>query len=204
MDWTKLADDQTIQKTANSLKERGFEVMIVETGEEAKQKALEIIPQKAEVMVMTSLTLEKTGIAKEIDESGNYESVRKRIMSINDEKERALARKKHAMSPEWAIGSVHAITQDGQVMVASGSGSQLPAYAFGASKVVWVVSTKKLVKNLEDGMKRIYEYSLPLESERINKLYNMTRGSSVNKVLLIEHEWPGRINIILVKEDIGF
>jgi acyl-CoA hydrolase len=204
MEWTKLADNEMIRKTVDSLKGRGFDVTIAENGEEAKKKVLEIIPQKAEVMVMTSITLEKTGIAKEIDESGNYDSVRKRIISIKDEKERALARKKHAMNPDWAVGSVHAITEDGQVMVASGSGSQLPAYAFGASNVVWVVSTKKLVKSLEQGMERIYEYSLPLESERINKLYGMTRGSSVNKILLLEHEWPGRIRIILVKEDFGY
>ena len=203
MDWTKLADDNTIEKTAEALNKNGFETIIVETKEEAKNKALELIPKGSEVMEMTSMTLQDTGILKAIEESGEYNSLRKKQLAINDEKERREFRK-HNLGPQYAIGSVHAITQDGKALIASGSGSQLPAYAFGADNVIWVVSTQKIVKNLDDGIKRIYEHSLPLESERINKLYNMTSGSSVSKILIYNKERAGRIKIILVKEKLGF
>jgi hypothetical protein len=202
MDWTKLADDKTIEKTAEALKQRGFEVTIVENSGEAKAKALGLIPKKAQVMAMTSITLQETGILKEVDESGEYDSVRKKIMEITDEKERTEFRK-HALSPDYAIGSVQAITQDGQLLMASASGSQLPAYVYGAAHVIWVVGTQKIVNNVDEGIKRIYEQALPNESERVKKVYGMPH-SSVNKIVIYERDKPGRITIILVKEKLGF
>ncbi len=202
MDWTQLADDATIGKTVNALKERGFEVIMVHNGAEAKAKALELVPKNAQVMDMTSITLRETGIAKEIQEGGEYDSVRKKIMAMTDEKERNAFRK-NVLSPEYAIGSVQAITEDGQVVMASATGSQLPAYIYGAAHVIWVVSTQKIVKNLDEALKRVYEQALPLESERVKKEYGMSH-SSVNKVLIYERERPGRVKIILVKEKLGF
>lgn len=101
------------------------------------------------------------------------------------------------------MGSVHAVTQDGHILIASNSGSQLPAYAYSAAHVIWVVGTQKIVKNIEEGMKRIYEYCLPLEDARAQKAYGV--GSAVNKLLIVNVEKvPGRITIILVKEKLGF
>ncbi len=202
MDWTKLADDDTIEKTAKALKERGFDAIIVGNGEEAKRRALEMIPKKAEVMNATSITLEELGIVKEIEESGEYDSVRKKIKSVSDENERNEMRKR-TMSPEYVIGSVHAVTEDGQVIIASASGSQIPPYVFGAKNVIWVVGTQKIVKNLDDALKRVYEHALPLESERVHKVYGMPH-SSVSKILIYERERPGRVRLIFVKERLGF
>ena len=202
MDWTKLADDSTLEKTSNALKKRGFEVMITNNREEAKRKVLELIPKRAEVMHMTSRTLSDIGIAQHIDESGDFESLKKRILAIEDKSEREAFRKK-TLSPDYAIGSVHAITEDGQVLVASGTGSQLPAYVYGANNVIWVVGTQKVVKDLDSAFRRIYEHSLVLESERIRKEYGAP-GSSVSKILLFEKERPGRIKLIFIKEALGF
>ena len=106
-------------------------------------------------------------------------------------------------APEWVVGSVHAVTEEGAVLIASASGSQLPAYAFGSSHVIWVVGAQKLVKNFDEGIKRLYEYSFPLEDERARKVYGM--GSGVNKILVINKEWmEGRITMIIVKEKLGF
>ncbi len=99
---------------------------------------------------------------------------------------------------------MHAVTEDGKVLIASNSGSQLPAYAYGSGHVIWVVGAQKIVKNLDEGIKRIYEHSLPLESERARKAYGVP-GSAVNKLLIINKEIiPGRITMILTKEKLGF
>jgi hypothetical protein len=106
--------------------------------------------------------------------------------------------------PQIALGSVHAVTEEGQLVIASNTGSQLGAYAYGSEKVVWVVGTQKIVKNLDEAMKRIYEYVLPLESERVKKAYGMER-SNVSKLLIINKEVkPGRAVVVLVKESLGF
>jgi len=106
-------------------------------------------------------------------------------------------------APEYAVGSVHAVTEDGKVIIASNTGSQLPAYAYGSAHVIWVVGTQKIVANLEQGLKRIYEYVLPLESERLKKVYGVE--SNVSKLLIINKEIaPNRLTLILVKQKLGF
>lgn len=201
MSWDRLADETVIAETIKKLKSNGIDALVVENGEEARKKVIELLPKGAEIMNVTSTTLDQIGVAKDIEE-GNYVSLRKIMLSIGDDQERANARRKFG-APEYGIGSVHAVTENGQVVIASGSGSQLPVYAYGASNLIWVVGTQKIVKNLDDAFKRIYEYCLPLESERVKKAYGMP-GSSVNKILIFEREVPGRIKLIFVKEKLGF
>ncbi len=202
MDWNRLAEESAVQSAAEGARKRGFEVFIVDSKEEAKEKLISIIPKNSEVLEVSSTTLNEIGMSKHIDESGDYQSLRKRISEINDEKERMAARKQ-ILSPDYVVGSVHAVTEEGQVLIASASGSQIPPYSYGASNVIWVIGTQKIVKNMEEGIKRIYEHSLPMESERVKKAYNMP-SSSVNKILLYEKERPGRIKIIFVRERLGF
>lgn len=197
----KLAGDSSIKKAVSSLKANGIEALVVENSKEAKKKVLELIPKGSEVMTMTSVTLDAIGVTQEIN-SENYNSVRKKLASMDRNKHGSEMKKLGAV-PDYVVGSVHAITEDGKVLVASASGSQLPAYAYGSSKVIWVAGTQKIVRNIEEGIKRIYEYTLPLEDERARKAYGV--GSGVNKLLIINKETvPGRITLILVKEKLGF
>ncbi|MBI3342389.1 LUD domain-containing protein, partial [Candidatus Curtissbacteria bacterium] len=107
-------------------------------------------------------------------------------------------------APKWSVGSVNAVTEDGKVLIASNTGSQLSGYVYGSQHVVFVVGAQKLVKNLDVAMERIYEYVLPLESERAKKAYGMP-GSFVSKLLIINKEVrPGRVRLIFIKEALGF
>jgi len=201
--YTTLPSKEIIKKTILALKNNGFEAYFVNSGAEAKSKVLDQLPPGKEVMDMTSITLETINLAKEIEESGKFNSVRKRLYNM-DRNTQELEMLKLGAAPEYVIGSVHAITQDGKVMVASQSGSQLPSYAYGSSKVIWVVGVQKIVKNIDEGFKRIYKHSLPLESVRAKKAYGVP-GSAVNKVLIVNKEVkPRRIAIILVNEALGF
>lgn len=204
MNWNTLADQQTIERTIESLKANGINAEFVETGMDAKKRVLEIIPTGAEVMTMASATLDNLEISKEIQQSGKYNSVKNKLNSMNRETE-GLEMKKIGSAPEWSVGSVNAVTEDGQVLIASNTGSQIPAYASGAAHVIWIVGLQKIVKNLDEGMARIYDYVLPLESERANKAYNQTTGSFVSKLLIVNREVkPDRIHVIIVGEQLGF
>ena len=202
MDWTKLADEKTVEKTAAALKANGFEVIVVSNGVEAKRKALELIPEGAEILTATSTTLDTIDLSREINESGRYNSIRKKLMSM-DRNTQHREMNKLGTAPDWAVGSVHAITEDGKAIIASASGSQLPSYSYGSARVIWVVGTQKIVADMDQGIKRVYEHSLPLESERARKAYGVP-GSSVMKLLIMQKERPGRVTIILVKEVLGF
>jgi len=202
--WNTIPSDNIIQKTADALLKNGINAVVVENGKQAKEKALSLIPQGAEVMNMTSVTLTAIGLDKEITDSGKYNAVKNKLAKMNRETKN-LEMQKLGAAPEYAIGSVHAVTEDGKVIVASNTGSQLPGYAYGSSHVIWVVGAQKIVANLDAGFKRIYEYVLPLESERLKKIYPQVSGSNVSKLLIINKEIsPQRITLILVKEALGF
>lgn len=202
--WDSLPEDQIIQTTASALAQNGIEALVANTGIEAKDKVLTLIPEGSEVMTMTSMTLETVGLMEELNKpDGKYKPVRDRLYAM-DRNTQAQEMNRMGAAPAFAVGSVHAVTQDGHVLIASNTGSQLPAYAYSAIRVIWVVGAQKIVKSIEDGMKRIYEYTLPLESERAKKAYGVP-GSAVNKLLVINREiQPGRVTLILVKEKLGF
>lgn len=200
--WNILADDAAIQKTVAALEANGIKTIIVNSGQEAKAKALELIPQGSEVMTMASQTLVGLGLVDEFNESGKYNSIKKKFASMDPEKDQ-LEMSRLGAGPAFAIGSVHAVTEDGRVINVSATGSQLPAYAYSAMSVVWIVGAQKLVKTLDDGFKRINEYVFPLEDARALKAYG--GHSSINKILIINKEnRPGRLTMIIVKEVLGF
>ncbi len=200
--WNKIADDKAIERAMKALKENGMDAHIAENGKEAAKKLFKIIPEGSEVMTMSSITLEKTGINYEINESGKFASVKNKLYSM-DRKKQGSEMNRLGAAPDFAVGSAHALTEDGNVLIASASGSQLPAYAYASPHVIFVVGAQKIVKNIDEGIKRIHEYVFPLEDERAKAAYGM--GSGVNKILILRKEMQkGRIIIIIVKENIGF
>lgn len=202
MDWTKLASEKSLEKTVQNLRKNRIEVFIAETGDQAKKKVFELIPEGSEVMNNSSATLDSIGVSKEILEGGKYIAIRKILTNINDENQRLEYRRK-ASTADYDIGSVNAVTEDGQLVIASNTGSQLSPIASSAAHVILVVSTDKIVKNLDDAFKRIDEYSLPLESEKLKKIYGVP--SFVSKILIINREvLQNRMKLIFVKEKIGF
>ncbi len=202
--WNQLPDKETIDQTIEALKKNGIEVKFVETKEEAKKEVLILIPEGSEVMTMTSVTLSQISLEKELNKiGGRFKPVRDKLYAM-DRNTQTQEMNKLGGAPQYVLGSVHAVTEGGSVLIASNSGSQLGAHAHGALKAIWVVGTQKIVKNTDEGMKRIYEYVLPLESERARKAYGVA-GSNVSKLLIINKEvQPGRITLILVNEVLGF
>ncbi|HET6845903.1 MAG TPA: LUD domain-containing protein, partial [Anaerolineales bacterium] len=142
------------------------------------------------------------GIKEEIDKSGKYDALRPKMMKL-DRQAQAKEIRKLGGTPDYAAGSVQAVTEDGRVLMASKTGSQLGPYASGAGKVIWVVGAQKLVKDVDEGMRRIEEYCVPLEEQHMQDLYKMSTG--LNKVLIVNREIrPGRISIIIVREALGY
>src|SRR6266498_2143338 len=201
-EFAKLASDEQIERAAKALEANGIHTVIAENGMEAKRIFFDLVPEGSEVFLGASVTLETLGIKDQIDKSGRYEAIRPKMFAMNRETHGREIRKLGG-APDYAAGSVHAVTEDGSVLIASNTGSQLGPYASGAGKVIWVVGAQKIVKDLNEGLRRIYEYDLPLETEHMRQLYNA--GTGVNKVLIINREIrPNRITMIIVKEALGF
>ena len=152
-------------------------------------------------MTNTSVTLEETGITIAVNDDGRYESMRNKLMAL-DFATQLQEMKEIGGQPDFSLGSVHAITGEGALVIASATGSQLASYAWGAANVIFVVGAQKLVPNLEVAHERIYQHSLPLEDARAIAAYG--QHSSVAKILEIHQELPGRIHIVLIRQSVGF
>jgi hypothetical protein len=200
--FSKAASDEQIERTAQALEANGIKTLIAENGADAKRKFFELVPEGAEVFLGSSVTLETLGIQAEVDKSGRFDALRPKMFAM-DRKTQGREIRKLIGTPEYAAGSVQAVTENGLVMIASNTGSQLGPYASGAGNVIWVVGAQKLVKDLNKGFQRIQEYVLPLEEEHMQSLYKVS--SAVSKLLIINKEIrPGRTTMIIVKENIGF
>ena len=199
--FTRLPAEQTLAATVVALEEHGFSVEVVDDLDAAREAVLARIPEGASVMTNTSVTLQETGIAAAIDGSGPYDSARNKMLAL-DFATQLPEMKAVAGQPDYALGSVHAVTRDGTLVIASASGSQLASYAWGAAGVIFVVGAQKLVLSLEAAHERIVEHSLPLEDARAYAAYGM--NSRVGKILEIHQEDPGRIHVVLIRQQVGF
>lgn len=199
--YAEVASLETVEKTKRALEANGFTVEVVDTLAQARETVLGIIKEGAEVFTATSVTLTEAGLDEELNTSGRYVSVRNKINEIAPEQE--VERRRMGSAADYTVGSVHAITEDGQVYIASNSGSQLPGYVYGATNVIWVVGTQKLVKDANEAIDRLERHTLPLENERAQKAYRS--GSQISKLLIYRKEpRPGRTTVILLNESVGY
>jgi len=201
LEFERPADRARLEQTAKALASRGFIAQVADSTEHARQLVLDAIPEGAEVHSALSETMRALGITAEIDESGRYDSIRSRLKALDRDTEGRQMRKL-AASPDYIVGSAHAVTDDGQIVVGSGSGSQLGAYAYAGGNVILVIGHQKLVRDLDEGLRRLREYSLPREYTRMQSLGHP--GSLLAKTLIIHHDPSGRIKVILVPETLGF
>lgn len=197
-----LASDEQIAVTQEALNANNIQTVIVDTAEEARQYVLSLLPEGAEVHAGASHTLDQIGLTADIEESGRYQAVRVRLRSL-DRTAQGREFRKLASSPDFMLGSVHAVTEQGQVLVASGGGSQIGPYASGAGTVIWVVGAQKLVHTLQDGLQRLQDYACPLEDKRMREATG--RSTSLNQILIINGSLrPDRLKMVIVKEHLGF
>ena len=201
-EFAHLASDESIERAGAALAAAGMTAMVVASGEEARLAVENLLPYNAEVFNNTSRTLEAIGVAEDIERSGRYQALRLRLYQMDREMQQQEMRHLVA-SPDYVVGSAHAVTEEGSLLVASASGSQLGPIVSGGGHVILVVGGQKIVADLAMGLRRIYEYCLPLEDHRAREAYGV--GSGVNNVLIVNRSLaPGRITVILVRESLGF
>jgi len=202
-EFARPADKSTIEATVAALRDKGYDVRVADTPEDAKRIVLELLPEGAEVGQGASQTLEELGITHELEESGRFDAVRKRTRAMDRSTPEGLrAMRKLGVGPDWYVNSAHALTVDGTIVVASNTGSQLAPLAFGAGEVIFVIGSQKIVPDLDAAMQRIEAHSLPLEHARMRGLYDI--DSEIKKVLIIHKEFrPSRFRVVILRQPAG-
>jgi LUD domain len=203
--WERLPSKETVDRTVSALKSRGINAEFVPNRQEALELVTRMIPAGVELMTGSSKTLDEIGFLALL-KSGKHQwtSLNDIVYAEKDPAKRAELRRS-SINVDYFLGSVHAITETGETIVASASGSQIPSYAFTSKNVIWVAGTQKIVPTLEEGLRRVREHSLNLESARMKSLGYP--GSMISKILIVEREPAqlGRnVSMILVNEKLGF
>jgi L-lactate utilization protein LutB len=205
MNYNTLANKETLQKVTEALSLRHVEGIVVESGADALAKIKELIPEGASVMNGASVTLEQIGFVDYLkSEEHPWINLHKAIVEEKEPIKQALLRKQ-ALSSDYYLGSVHALAETGEFIIASNTGSQLPHIVFSSPNLIFVVSVKKIVPTLPDAMNRLIEHVVPLEDKHMQEKYGV--GTAVNKIVTFRNENPmmGRkIRMILINEDLGF
>ena len=197
-----LASGEQIAAAAAALARNGIRPLLAATGADARGLVRSLLVDGAEVYNNTSQTLEAIGVADDIERSGRYQPLRLRLYRM-DRKMQHREMRTLAASPDYVVGSVHALTEGGSLLIASASGSQLGPLVSGAGHVILVVGAQKIVSDVPTGMRRIYEYCFPLEDARARRAYGVPSG--VNNILIINNVvTPGRVTAIIVNERLGF
>jgi acyl-CoA hydrolase len=195
------ATDAQLQALAARLRERNYDVAPVDDGVAAREAVLAMIPQGSQVHWGKSKTLEDIGVIEALLTSGAYDVVRSRLSQM-DRQSQAREMRQLAAAPDYMMGSVQALTEAGQLVVASASGYQIGPYAAGADQLILVVGSQKLVPDLEAALKRITEHVQPYEDKRLRE--QMGVGTALCRILILERDFaPGRTTIVLVKEPVG-
>ena len=205
MNYNKLATKEVVQKVVQALGKRNVEAVVVENGREALAKIKELIPINTSVMNGSSVTLEQIGFIDYLkEEKHGWNNLHAGIIAEKDPTKQSLLRKQALLS-DYYLGSVHALAETGEFIIASNTGSQLPHIVFSSSNLIFVVSTKKIVPTLPDATNRLIKHVVPLEDAQMKRKYGV--GTAVNKVFTFYNENPmmGRkIIMILVNDDLGF
>lgn len=205
MAFDTLASAETVEKTAEAIRARGLDVISVATKAEALAKIKERIPAGASVMNGASRTLEEIGYIDYLKAGEHgWSNLHADILAETDPARQAALRKQSVIS-DFYLGSVHAVAETGELVIASNTGSQLPHVVFTSPNVIFVVSTKKITPSLADALVRLNEHVVPLEDARMKAVYGM--GTTVSKIVIFQHEHPmmkRKVQVLFVNEDLGF
>lgn len=204
MPYDSLPDEAVVDRAAAGLAERGFEPHVLGSGAEALAWIKEHVPAGASVFNGTSRTLEQVGYVDYL-KSGEHpwKNLQADIVAEADPAKKQRLRKEAAMA-DYYLGSVHAISEQGQLVIASASGSQMPAIVFESDNLVLVASTKKIAPSLDEALRRLKEVVVPKEDARMKG--TGAPGTVLSKVLIYESNpgWGRTIRVLLVNEDLGF
>ncbi|MFC8193964.1 LUD domain-containing protein [Streptomyces sp. NPDC057298] len=201
-DFGAPASAERLDRVIAALRANGFTAELLDDAAAARVRVKELIPEGAGVFTGASETLRLSGIAQDIEEGDRYQAIRPRVLKMDRATEFDRIRRLVA-TPDVFVASVAAVTETGSLVIASGSGSQLPASAGGAAKAIWIVGAQKVVPDLSTALRRVEKHALPLEDARAQAVYG--QPSAVNRLLVLNAEpQPEHGTVLLLREAIGF
>jgi L-lactate utilization protein LutC len=199
-----------MQSLIKAIKSRNMNAYFVQTKQEAKEKALSLIDPKSEISSGGSETLKQIGLMDEL-RSGNYNFIDRQIAKDNKTVKHWIM--KNSGAHGTYVSGTNALTEDGKLVNMDGWGNRVNAINYGPDKVIIVVGKNKIVKNLDEAIKRISDVASPPNTKRLgfktpcaetgkcSDCRSPERICNILSVVQFQRE-PDRIHIIIVNEDL--
>jgi len=198
-----------MQSTISNLEKNGFEVLHVKTKEEALHVAKNYIKDGQKIGLGGSTTVAQVGLLDYLLEHKNISLINHNEAGIDMQEN--LKRRREGMLSDLYITSCNAVTKDGELVNADGSGNRVASQIFGPKKVLLLVGINKIVENLHAGFERIKNVAAPKNIERMNKKAvsmgkepRFNADNIANKFTFINGDEKGRTTIILIDEELGY
>ncbi len=206
MGFDTLAGMDRIQRTLLALKARGVAAEVVPSAGEALSRLKELLPAGCSLSTGASLTLKEIGFEDLLKDGHHpWNNLKAEFLAEKDPARQQLLRRQSVLA-DYYLGSVHAVAETGEVVIASMTGSQLSPYAYAARNVIWVAGAQKITASLEDAFRRVREYVLPHEDVRMRESSGGRMGSRIGKLLVFENEVPflnRPVTLIFVNQMLG-
>ena len=160
-DW--FIEDKT-KRTVDALKKNSFDSFHVSTKAAALEKLLQLIPKGSKVGIAGSMTIRQIGLDDALRNRGDQVDD---IWAKKYKMEEHLAIRKSHFDADVFLTSSNAITEDGKLINIDGLGNRVAAMVFGPRKVFVVAGINKIVKTVDDGIRRVREISAPMNVKRL-------------------------------------
>ncbi len=201
--WSLIPDDATIRKTVEMIEARNIRVILAETSEDALRAIIDLIPEGAEVMNGSSTTLIEIGFDRVLRENPKGWQDYHAIITAEDDKKKRHALRRKSVTTDYFLSGVQAIAETGEIVGCDRIGSRTGAWLHAAAHLILVSGANKIVPTVDDALRRCREYALPLENQRSRRVYGIP--SAIGKYVILDREFEdGRINLVLIREQLGY
>jgi len=202
--------NQRIQRTLAALEKNGFQTFFAPTISEALEKLLSLIPSNAKVGIGGSVTLREINLIEALTARGNtilqhWQQPEENVVNIMREQ----------LNSDVFLASSNAVTEDGKLINIDKAGNRVAAMIFGPKKTILVVGMNKIVKDVDEGIKRARNVAAAMNARRrgdktpcaiTGVCSDCDAQDRVCNVITIMEKKPARsdISVILVREELGF
>ena len=192
-----------MEKLIQILKSRSMNGYFVKTKEQAKNKALELIPRNSIVGFGGSATLQEIGLLDELRQRKDIKLYDRISAKAKDMPKLNI----DSLSADIFLSGTNSITEKGQLVNVDGVGNRVAAIIFGPKKVIIIAGKNKVTKDIDSALDRIKKVALVKNMERMKKFgrKDWNEENMWGQVSIIERQRdPNRMHVIIVDEELGF
>ncbi|MDD5927840.1 MAG: lactate utilization protein [Firmicutes bacterium] len=202
--------DKAGPAVAEAMKKRGFDAYYVSTAEEARAKALELIPEGSTVSWGGSVTIDQIGLKQAVIEGG-YEVINRDEAKTPEERTEFMRK---GLTCDVFLMSANAVSEDGQMVNIDGNGNRVAALCFGPKEVIVIAGMNKVAGSLEEAYVRARRFAAPVNAQRFDFETPCSKTGMCadclspqcicSQMVVTRRTSSGRIKVILVGDDLGF